>query len=380
MRLLKKSDGFAGVILVALLGTGLVTALLGLVVDGGSLLFERRAQQTVADYSVEILSKDCLANYSSYCSTRQNALDRLDIVRSVARNASETSILEVCGPLINRAGGGEPCSTLQDKTINCQPVPSQYENSYIRVRTGKTTDAPGTPEPYKVLSWFPEFANGYSTSGCAQAAIFGAIAATTPVALPIVLPSCRTAAIGVATVLVGITPSLEQGRTCQVETISGVKTENTISGFTLASLGTSERSTYCLGASTATLDVGLTLNREPNEKTDLCGASMIKTNLDRLLNKTLYLPTVGPPINNGVGNYSFTVRAFTAFKLTGYKLKVGSSTTPSAAWWQANGCASNQFCITGSFQKSVSQVSKPLTTTSQLETPNLDLITVLRLY
>jgi hypothetical protein len=380
MRFLNNSEGFAGVILVALIGTGLVTALLGLVVDGGSMLFERRAQQTVADYSVEILGKDCLASYAANCSTGQLAINHLDQVRAAALSTEGTTILEACGPLINRSNGGVPCSTLQNKTINCQAIPTEYQNSFIRVRTGKTPSATGQPEPYKVLSWFPAFANGYSTSGCAQAAIFGSVAATTQVALPIVLPSCRTAAVGVSTVLVGITPSLEKGNSCQVDTISGTRTETSISGFTLASLNSIDRTTYCLGASTSTLDVGLTLNREPNEKTDLCGASMVKTNLDRLLNKTLYFPTVGPPINNGLGNYAFLVRAFTAFKLTGYKLKVGSSTTPSAAWWLANGCSNNQYCITGSFQKAVSQVSKPLTTTTQFATPNLDLITVLRLY
>lgn len=380
MRLLKKSEGFAGVILVAIIGTGLVTALLGLVVDGGSMLFERRAQQTVADYSVEVLGKECLANYATYCSSGQLAVDHLEQIRVAAASTEGTSILEACGPLINTASGGQTCSSLEDKTINCQTVPAEYANSYIRVRTGKTTSTPGQPEPFKVLSWFPAFANGYSTSGCAQAAIFGSVAATTQVALPIVLPNCRTAAVGVSTVLVGITPSLEKGSSCQVQTISGTKTETSISGFTLASLGSADRTTYCLGTSTATLDVGITLNRDANEKTELCGASMVKTNLDRLLNKTIYFPTVGPPINNGLGNYSFLVRAFTAFKLTGYKLKVGSSTTPSAAWWLANGCPNNQYCITGSFQKAVSQVSKPLTTATQFDTPNLDLITVLRLY
>lgn len=380
MRGLKNTDGFAGVILVALIGTGLVTALLGLVVDGGTMLFERRAQQTVADYSVEILGRDCLANYTANCATGQAAIDHIDQVRAAASSTEGTSVLEACGTLINRSNGGETCATLEDKTINCQAIPIEYANSFIRVRTGKTTLTPGQAEPYKVLSWFPAFADGYSTSGCAQAAIFGSVAAITQVALPLALPSCRTAAIGVATVLVSIDPSKEKGNSCTVDTISGPITETSISGFTLASLGTADRSTYCPGASTATLDVGLTLNREPNEKTDLCGAAMVKTNLDRLLNKTIYVPTVGPPLTNGVGSYSFVVRAFTAFKLTGYKLKVGSSTSPSAAWWLANGCPTNQFCITGSFQKAVSQVSKPLTTTTQFQTPNLDLITVLRLY
>lgn len=380
MRFLNNSEGFAGVILVALIGTGLVTALLGLVVDGGTILFDRKAQQTVADYSVEILGRDCLTDYSANCSTSQLAVNHINQVRSAALSTEGTSILEACGPLINRASGGQACTALESKTINCQAIPPEYSNSYLRIRTGKTTSTPGQAEPYKVLSWFPAFAEGYSTSGCAQVAIFGSVAASTQVALPIVLPSCRTSAIGVATVLVGITPSLEKGRTCQVDTISGSRTETSISGFTLASLGTSDRSTYCLGASTATLDVGLVLNRDANEKTELCGATMVKTNLDRLLNKTIYFPTVGPPLNNGVGNYSFVVRAFTAFKLTGYKLKVGSSTTPSGAWWLANGCPNNQFCITGSFQKAVSQVSKPLSTATQFQTPNLDLITVLRLY
>lgn len=380
MRFLRSKEGFAGVFLVALLGSGLVIALLGIVVDGGTLFFDRRSHQVVADYSVEVLAKDCLVSYATSCASEPIAVNHLNQVKAAAASSAETTIIEACGPLINKAGGGQPCQALESKQLNCQPIPTTYQNSFVRVRTGKTNLTPGQTEPFKVLSWFGSLSGGYSVTGCAQAAIYGSVAANVPVALPLALPSCRTAAVGVPTVLVSITPSLEKGNSCTVDTINGPVTERSISGFTLVSLTGTDVTKYCLGSSTATLDVGVVVTRKPDEKTDLCGAAMVKTNLDRLLNKVIYLPTVSPPTDTGLGNYAFTVRAFTAFKLTGYKLKVGSSTSPTAGWWLANGCPSNQFCVTGTFEKSVSSISRPLTTNTQLTTPNLDLVSVLRLY
>lgn len=373
MRIDKTQSGAAGVILGAILGSGLFLALLGIVVDGGVLYLDRQAQIRAADTTLSVVAKQCAADPTS-CDTAGGIL-------ALAQQAvpSGSSLVELCGPVAGAGAGAVPCQPAPSP-VDCGPVPQAYSESFLRVRV-EAVDASTRTGILDALS-FADTPEG--PSGCSQAAFVAANGARVPSAMPLALPACFDTDSTDEQVLVSIDPSLEGGsnggQTCVVDTLEGPVTERSISGFTLVSLVEPGRSDYCQGDQLVAVPTRVTVSREPNERTDLCGGTMSLSRAAELIGTTQFFPVVGPPSLTGVGNYDFEIRAFRAFTITGFKLKVGEAGGKSDAFWTAGGCEGNSFCVSGYFEEGSTDLLFPVDPDSIGQIPDLDLAVAVEFY
>lgn len=365
--------GAAGVILGAILGSGLFLALLGIVVDGGILYLDRQAQLRAAENTLSAVGKQCAENPAS-CDTAGGILS---VATSLVPAGSR--LVELCGPVAGAGAGSVTCAPTSGP-VDCGPAPLAFSESYLRVRV-EATDASTRTGILDALS-FAESPRG--PSGCAQAAFVAANGARVPSAMPLALPACFNTDATDEQVLVSIEPNLEGGanggQSCIVDTLDGPVTERSISGFTLVSLAEPDLSEYCRGDELVAVPTQVTVTREPNERTDLCGGGMSLSRAAALVGTTQFFPVVGPPTETGVGNYDFTVRSFRAFTITGFKLKVGEAGGKSDAFWTANGCEGNSFCISGYFEEGSTDLLFPVDPDSIGQIPDLDLAVAVEFY
>lgn len=365
--------GAAGVILGALLGSGLFIALLGIVVDAGVMYVDRQAQTTNAENTLARVADACGADPAA-CETPGGILA---VAQSLVPTGSR--LLELCGPIAGGNVGPVPCAATPT-IADCGTPPALYENSFLRVRVEATNASSRTG----ILDALSFASSPKGPTGCAQAAFVAPNGARVPNAMPLALPACFTTDSDSEQVLVSIDPSLEGGSgggvTCTVDTLEGPVTERSISGFTLVSLKEPSLSTYCLDGSLIAVPVGIGVSREPNERTDLCGSAMSLADASALVGTTQYFPVVGPPTSTGVGNYDFEIRSFRAFTITGFKLKVGRAGGKTTAFWEANGCEGNEFCVSGFFEEGTTDLLFPIDETTVGEIPDLDLATTVEFY
>lgn len=365
--------GAAGVILGAILGSGLFIALLGIVVDAGVMFVDRQVQTSVAENTLSQIADSCGSD-PSQCDTPGGIL-------AVAQAAvpSGSRLVELCGPVAGGDVGPIPCATTSS-IVDCGPPSALFANSFLRVRI-EATDASTRTGILDSLS-FASSPKG--PVGCAQAAFVAPNGARVPSTMPLALPACFTTDSSNEQVLVSIDPSLEGGSsggvTCTVDTLDGPVTERSISGFTLVSLKEPSLSTYCVGDELVAVPVGIWVSREPNERTDLCGSAMTLAKASAVVGTTQYFPVVGPPTSTGVGNYDFEIRTFRAFTITGFKLKVGSAGGKTTAFWEANGCEGNSFCVSGFFEEGTTDLLFPVDETTVGGIPDLDLAVAVEFY
>jgi len=362
--------GVVGVLLAAILGSGLFLVLIGVIVDGGNLYLDRQLQNRVAENTLASVAQYCGAN-PSFCETQNEIL-------LVAQSAlPDGSVIdELCGPLAGGSDGPVACrETLS--SLDCNPPSDLYASNYMRLRV-VAADADSRTGVLDALTFgsSPE-----APTGCSQLAFFAPNGAKVPRVLPLALPACFVTDSTDEQVMVSIVPSEEGSQnTCTVQTDTGAITEQSISGFTLASLSDADRAAFCSADTQVPIPVGVPLSREPNEKTDLCGNAMTLASLTPLLNTTQYFPVVGPPSPTGVGNYDFEVRSFRAFRITGFKLKVGEGGGKTDWWWELNGCSGNSFCVSGYFESGTSDVLFPIDESQVGTIPDLDLAVIVGFY
>lgn len=339
----RSQRGVAAVVVVAFFGSGLFVALLGMIVDAGFLYLDRQIQQTRADYALRKVVGEC-NNGIRVCET---APQFLAATQAVLPEGS--TLVEVCGPQAGPASGGILCEGEGNASAiaDCQAPPPEYEDTFVRVRVVASNDS----ARLGILDYFYPGSSPGLPQGCAQVALEAPTGTYVPTAFPLALPACFATDATEEVVLTSIEPSLEQGYSCAVQTASGslVQTDS-ISGFTLASLQEPDRSQYCRGEDATAVPLGAILRREPNEKTGLCGSTISLNDLTPLIGSTQFIPVVGPPIQGGVGNYEFQVIGFRAFEISGFRLKVGSAGSKSSQFWKANGCESNDYCVSGYFR------------------------------
>lgn len=370
----RRREGVSGAIFAGLLGTGLLLVTMGLVVDGGALYANRTSEQQIAQNALTQLMNHCVER-SSTCESESAA----DLYVSGILPAGHT-LAEICGTGLGMSAGGTTCDIQTGKVSDCQRPTGIYATSYIRLRT-KSSDATGS----RIVNDMSGAVDSESPYGCAQTALLAPNGARLNVDLPIALPACFASNDNVEHVLVSIDPSAEGslakgGPSCTVQTANGPVTERSISGFTQTSMVSSDVTKYCSGSVEANIPVGITLQREPNEKTDLCGNAMTLAKVSGLVGKTLFFPVVGPPTDTGQGNYQFTVRSFRAFTITGFKLKIGSAGNKTSTFWTNGGCSGNSFCLSGYFTSGQSDVLFPVDPAKTANIPNLGLLTAVPLY
>jgi hypothetical protein len=335
--------GIAGVVLAAVLGSGLFLVLLGIVVDGGRLFVDRQVQTNNAEIVLNTVTQAC--------GTDRKACDTPGGILALAQAAvpGGSTLVELCGPVAGGATGVVACRPTTS-IVDCAPPPPLLRDYLLRVRV----EAPDASTRTGILDTVSFASSPGGPSGCAQAALISPNAAKLPKALPIALSLCAENDPTKEVVLRSIVPSQEGGTTggvqCTVDTLNGPVTERSITGFTLVSLAATEKQMYCSGAeATAIVLLGARLNREPNEQTNLCGSRISLQDARSFLGETLYVPVVGPPAPTGQGNYSFDIVGFRAFTLTGFKLKPGLDGQKSTEFWADNGCDGNNFCLSGYF-------------------------------
>lgn len=331
-QLSKRQPSFVTVLLVAVLGSGLFVAILGMIVDAGYLYLDRQTQQNNSEQVLAAVFHQC--NTLVYCDTASD-------MQSVAVSALPpgSKLVEICGPMANPIGSPIACSEATAHS-DCQPIPDEYSDVWLRVRVQANSNA---LRPGILDLWFPGASPGLP-EGCSQGAYAPPSGTLVPTSVPIALPACFSTNPSTEVVLQSIDPSLEYGDGCVVSHISGgFLLSYSISGFTLASLQGDDRANYCKGEDATAVPLGAWLRREPNEQTDLCGNPMTLSKLNALVGTTQFLPVVGPPRAGSGGNYDFEVIGFRAFQITGAKLKVGFVGSNSA------NCPS-LYCLSGYFK------------------------------
>lgn len=359
--------------MAAILGSGLFLVLLGIVVDGGVLYLDRQNQSRAADTTLTLTAKRCGSDPTA-CETPGGIL-------AVAQESvpAGSRLVELCGPVAGAGAGTIACNPTTS-VVDCGQPPELFASSYLRVRV-ESVNASTRTGILDAVS-FAETPQG--PSGCAQAAFVAANGARVPSGMPLALPACFDTDSTDEQVLVSIEPSLEGGSngglTCTVDTLDGPVSERSISGFTLVSLIEPDRSEYCIGGELVAVPTNITVSREPNERTDLCGNSMSLSRAAALVGTTQFFPVVGPPSPTGVGNYDFEVRAFRAFTITGFKLKVGDAGGKSNSFWTSNGCEGNSFCLSGFFEEGTTDIIFPVDQDSIGQIPDLDLAVAVEFY
>ena len=146
--------GAVAMIVAILFGFGVLLGLGALVIDTGSLLYERRQLQNGADAAALAVGKDCAGNAA--CNpivTGPPAFAATSTLTAMAgANASSdgvTTIESICGNSIVRTSNPSlqataECPTSTGQLVDCPPVPSTFASApYIEVRT-KTLNANGT--------------------------------------------------------------------------------------------------------------------------------------------------------------------------------------------------------------------------------------------
>lgn len=185
--------GAVAVLVATLLGGGVLLGLGAIVLDTGSLLYERRQLQNGADAGALSVGKDCATNASC------DPLTGTAMTVLAGLNASDgvTAIESICGNSIAHTPKLPICGTSTGQLVDCPPVPSRFASApYIEVRT-KTLNVNGTNilPPILAQTLAGGAYSGETVRACSRAAWLPAGTPTGPV-LPVAFSSCQW---GVAT-------------------------------------------------------------------------------------------------------------------------------------------------------------------------------------
>lgn len=196
-----REAGAVAMIVAMLFGFGVLLGLGALVIDTGSLLYERRQLQNGADAAALAVGKECAGNPA--CAPDKFALSPSSLTVLAGANASDTltTIESICGNLIARTanlGLTETCPTTSTgKLVDCPlPVPSTFESApFIEVRTATNTGATSNPSILPPILAQTLVGGGYSgetVRACARVAWLPAGEPTGPV-LPVAFSACSWA-------------------------------------------------------------------------------------------------------------------------------------------------------------------------------------------
>lgn len=193
----RRSETGAVVSLIAILfGTGVLLGLGAIVIDTGSLLYERRQVQNGADAVALAAAKDCAANAACTPNSVAGLAVLTALAGSSASSDGKTGIeSSICGNAIARTtiAGLVACPALTGQLVDCPPVPAAFALApYIEVRT-KTLNADGTSILPPILARSLAGGGGYSgetVRACSRAAWVPAGPPQGPV-LPVTFSYCQ---------------------------------------------------------------------------------------------------------------------------------------------------------------------------------------------
>lgn len=368
-----KSDKGAVLIIFAIfLSSGLMLALLMLVVDGGSIFNERRVVQNAADQSAMALAQECAVDGnggisavspsypSPVCSNQLNAKNFTQFYASANSPDLLTSVLRVCGkfPL-------DPCPSQSDVLYECKDVNPKYK-SYVRVETTTSTSKGDFLD--LLFSPFVNSVQSVSIPGCTNVAWGKADKA--PIFFPFALPICD---FPLSLPADRVILDYQSTKNCSITDLEGVNFN-----FTGVPDGSFVLTEYrnLLGQfvefgcpnvnNSVTLKVGSLVRVESSLQQVEQACSRIGLNFRQIasnfLNKSVFLPIITNVTCNSnttnCGNFTAPVATFASFRIKGLILKGGNQNligdNPPTGW--PTNCTSNskiQVCLYGQFVKSI---------------------------
>ena len=191
-------NGAIAALVAVLFLFGVLLGLGSLVIDTGSLLYERRQLQNGADAAVLAVAKDCASNPACTPNSVAGLAALTALAGANASSDGQTAIASsVCGNSIARLSfpGLADCPALTDQIVDCPPVPSRFASEpYIEVRT-KTLNADGTFILPPILAQMLAGGtySGETVKACSRAAL---LPASTPIGfvLPVAFSYCQFSA------------------------------------------------------------------------------------------------------------------------------------------------------------------------------------------
>lgn len=346
-------DGGAVIVLVAiLLGAGVLTGLLALVVDLGRLHAERRVVQNSADAGALALARNCGMAHTECASTAAARTQAISLASSNSPDAV-TAVTEVCG-----TGVLGSCGALSTSWTDCQPLPSGFAPSYVRVHTRTQTSS----GDQFLLPFFAGASGGQMVrNGCAQASWGPPKSGLVPI--PFLLPVCPGATPSTTAVLIEDFDPNDPDQSC---TVQGITYNPVTKGMAFANFpGASKDCTTPFS-----VNVGDVIPVETSLQ-QVCGKDMSPVLNSYIANKTpLLLPVVGTHTRNGQGVYSFTILSFKSFTLQGYNLKnISGGAAPSGGW-------NSTVCKTGKRSCLYGVVGSDITSGEPGTGPNLGVLAI----
>lgn len=154
-------QGGVAVIFAILLGSGVLLALIGFSVDIGINSLAKSLAQETAEKSVKNVALACIEQ-EDLCNTT-SAIQNINTLQlqstGFAQDLLRTELLGICGSL-SYAPGLPACPGTFTPTPTCNPIPTNFLNAYVEVRT--RTWAP---------SYFLEPGSGKYRNGCSHVGI-----------------------------------------------------------------------------------------------------------------------------------------------------------------------------------------------------------------
>ena len=369
-----------------LLGSGLLMAILGMVVDGGQVMVAKQLVRNAADAVSEAVAVHCaketpgvnclMDNYSTISAvsgTVVASVPNADFLNTVANpRGSDIVVSQICGKSSTNVGLG-PCPPLTGGANDCQTNLDQYSQYTDWVRVYTSTDPNGIVPAFE--NYLTDTPQAYQETACSQVywGKAGAISVdATGNQLPFVFGLCDVAmnSLGTTIQLTGdaaSSPCLSTDRTGQ--TVS-----SSTRGFMEFDPSSPTGSCWNLGSTTCTtIPLNTTKGRTGLTYPQL-GYSALISSMKLKLNRTVLLPVVSQ------SGSTYTVKSYAAFTLQGFNFPttstLGASTTKSAFKTFCPGTPTNSsaYCIAGQFNTRVygtyGQVSG-LGISSSSDVPNL---------
>lgn len=333
-------DEGAVIVLVALLvAVGVISGLLAMVADVGQLYAERRVVQNGADAGALGVAQRSAEQASGAVSASEAQALAGGLADANAPDGV-TTVTEVCGS--DDLGG---CLALSDAWIDCQPVPADRDH-YVRVRTATALPDGGTFLTPLFAGLLDQGSGVEARAGACAQAVWGP-ASRAAITFPMLLPVCPGTPEGNPVWVADFDPSDPTFSSSDPCTVDGTSFAGVTKGFAFGEFVGVPRT--C----TDPVDVRLgDIIPVETSVTQWCGTKVERA-LDPLISAGLpiLVPVVGAHMNQGQGQYAFTVVGFKSFQLLGYKVKNASGGQAPAPGWQGTPCqkSAQRSCLFGTF-------------------------------
>jgi len=364
---LKLSDdrGAITTLFAILLGSGLLLAILGMVVDGGQVMVQKQLVRNAADAVAEAVAVHCakatpgvdcmMDNYNTVNITNGTvvaSVPNADFLNTVANpRGTDLAITLVCGRSTT-ATGLSPCPPLGSSPNDCQTNLALYSQYTDWVRVYTSSNPNGIQPAFE--NFLTDQPQAYQETACSQVYWGKANAInvdTTGNQLPFMFGVCDVPAnsFGTTVALIGDAA----GSSCTVTDRTGVSVSSSTRGFLEFDPSNSSNNCWVLGSSTCTSVALNSTKARTGISYPQLGYSALISSLRLKLNRTVLLPVVSQT------GTTYTVKSYVAFTLQGFNFpttaSLGAATTKSAykTFCPGTPTTSSGYCIAGQFNNRV---------------------------